>query len=159
MSGIAPLTALALGQTALGAVQGIGTANAARAQMDAQAQSVAATAARQRQLLELQQAADARQRRNLLERTTARARASFGARGMSGADGSAGALLSGIEGDFATEQADRDRVYGLQAAGLDRGLADSLGRIEQARGRSLLDQQQDVQRRVSGLLSWGAKAR
>jgi hypothetical protein len=78
---------------------------------------------------------------------------------MSGADGSAGALLSGIEGDFATEQADRDRAYGLQAAGLDRGLADSLGRIEQARGRSLLDQQQDVQRRVSGLLSWGAKAR
>jgi len=126
MSGIEPVTAIALGQTALGAVQGIGSANAARAQMDAQAQSVAANAARQRQMLALQQEADTRKRRNLLERTTARARASFGARGLSDSDGSAGALLSGIE---------------------------------QARSRSLLDQQQDIQRRVGSLLSWGLRSR
>jgi hypothetical protein len=159
MSGIAPITAIALGQSALGAVQGIGSANAARAQMDAQAQSVAANAARQRQMLALQQEADTRKRRNLLERTTARARVSFGARGLSDADGSAGALLSGIENEFETEQADRDRAYGLQMSGLDQGLADSLGRIEQARSRNLLDQQQDIQRRVTGLLSWGLKPR
>ncbi len=159
MSGIEPVTAIALGQTALGAVRGIGSANAARAQMDAQAQSVAANAARQRQMLALQQEADTRKRRNLLERTTARARASFGARGLSNSDGSAGALLSGIENEFETEQADRDRAYGLQLGGLNQGLADSLGRIEQARSRSLLDQQQDIQRRVGSLLSWGLRSR
>jgi len=43
--------------------------------------------------------------------------------------------------------------------GLDQGLADSLGRIEQARSRSLLDQQQDIQRRVGSLLSWGLRSR
>ncbi len=159
MSGIEPLTAIALGQSALGAVHGIGSANAARAQMDAQAKSVAANAARQRQLLALQQESDTRRQRNLLERTTARARVSFGARGLSDADGSAGALLSGIENEFEIEQADRDRAYGLQLSGLDQGLADSLGRIEQARSSSLLDRQQDVQRRVSGLLRWGLKSR
>jgi hypothetical protein len=159
MSGIETATALALGNTALGAVQSIGSASTARAQMDAQAQSVAANAARQRQMLQLQQEADTRKRRNLLERNAARARASFGARGLSGADGSAGALLSGMEGEFETEQADSNRAYGLQLDGLDQGLAESLGRIEQARSRSLLDQQQDIQRRLSGLLSWGTKAR
>ncbi len=154
MSGIEPITSIALG-----AVQTIRSGNAARAQMDAQAQSVAASAERQRQALQLQQDTDTRKRRNLLERSTARARASFGARGLSGADGSAGALLSGIETEFETEQADRDRAYGLQLGGLDQGLAESLGRIEQARSRSLLDEQENIQRRVSGLLGWGLKSR
>ncbi|MCA3263008.1 MAG: hypothetical protein ING44_13780 [Telmatospirillum sp.] len=159
MSGIEPLTAIALGQTAFGALQGIGSASAARAQTDAQVQSVAANAVRQRQMLQLQQEADTRKRRNLLERTAARARVSFGARGLSDADGSAGALLSGIENEFEVEQAARDRVYGLQMAGIDQGIADSLVRIEHARSRNLLDQQSDIQRRVGSLLRWGLKPR
>jgi hypothetical protein len=157
MSGLAPLTSIALGNTALNTIQGFSSSSQARAQMDAQAQSTAANAARQRQILQLQQDADTRKRQNLLERSTARARVSFGARGISDSDGSAGALLSGLESDFATEQGERDQAFGLQMSGLDQGLAESLGRIEQSRSRNLLDQQQDVQRRVSGLLSWAAQ--
>lgn len=159
MSGLEPVAAISLGKMALDTVQGMNSASAARKQMDAQAQSVAANAARQRQMLQLQQDADTRKRQNLLERSTARARVSFGARGISDSDGSAGALLTGLESDFAAEQGERDQAFGLQMSGLDQGLAESLGRIDQARSRNLLDQQQDVQRRVSGLLSWAAKSR
>jgi hypothetical protein len=99
-------------------LQGIASSGAAashaQAQAAAQAQAMQTQAERQRQLLERQYASETRKRTNLLERATARARVSFGARGISPTDGSAGALLDGIETDFGVEEAERFQDYAMQ---------------------------------------------
>jgi hypothetical protein len=65
-------------------------------------------------------------------------------------------LLSGVEGEFETEQAERDSAFGLQLGGLEQGLSDSLSRIDQQRQRNLLRDGQSVNNRIFGLLNWGA---
>ena len=151
MSGLETVTTVALGLA-----QQAKQASMANAQNDAQQRSVEANAARQRQLMALQHGNEARKRRNLLEKATASARASFGARGLSASDGSASALLSGVEGEFEAEQAERDSAFGLQIGGLEQGLSDSLSRIDQQRRRNLLQDTQGVNNRIFGLLNWGA---
>ena len=141
---------------ALGLAQQAKQASMANAQNDAQQRSIEANAERQRQLMALQHGNEARKRRNLLEKATASARASFGARGLSASDGSASALLSGVEGEFEAEQAERDSAFGLQVGGLEQGLSDSLSRIDQQRRRNLLQDTQGVNNRIFGLLNWGA---
>jgi hypothetical protein len=153
------LAEIQTGLMGLGLVQGIANSRNAGAQAEAQAraqaQAVAAQAAQQRELLDRQYASDTRKRQNLLERATARARVSFGARGLSPTDGSAAALVDGLETDFGFEEAERAGDYALRRGGLDRGLADSLQRIDSGRARNLLDAENDVQRRIQGLLNWG----
>jgi hypothetical protein len=151
MSGLETVTSIALGLA-----QQANQASTANAQLDAQQRSIEANAARQRQLMELQRGSEERKRRNLLEKATASARASFGARGLSSSDGSASALLSGVEGEFEAEQAERDSAFGLQLGGLEQGLSDSLSRIDQQRQRNLLQDGQSVNNRIFGLLNWGA---
>lgn len=151
MSGLETVTTVALGLA-----QQAKQASTANAQNDAQQRSIEANAARQRQLMALQHGNEARKRRNLLEKATASARASFGARGLSAGDGSASALLSGVEGEFEAEQAERDSAFGLQVGGLEQGLSDSLSRIDQQRQRNLLQDTQGVNNRIFGLLNWGA---
>ena len=142
---------------ALGLAQQANQASTANAQLGAQQRSIEANAQRQRQMMELQRAGDERKRRNLLEKASASARASFGARGLSASDGSASALLSGVESEFETEQAERDRAFGLQMGGLEQGLSDSLQRIDQQRQRNLLQDGQSANNRIFGLLNWGAR--
>jgi hypothetical protein len=151
MSGLETVTTVALGLA-----QQAKQASMANAQNDAQQRSIEANAERQRQLMALQHGNEARKRRNLLEKATASARASFGARGLSASDGSASALLSGVEGEFEAEQAERDSAFGLQVGGLEQGLSDSLSRIDQQRRRNLLQDTQGVNNRIFGLLNWGA---
>ncbi|CAN0435123.1 unnamed protein product, partial [Phaeothamnion confervicola] len=112
-----------------------------------------AQAAHQRELLDRQHASETRRRANLLERATARTRVSFGARGLAPTDGSAGALLDGLQAGFGIEEAEHAQDYEMRRAGLDRGLADSLQRVDFARQRNLLDAESDVQRRILGLLN------
>ncbi len=154
-----------MAQTAMagaGLVQGLANSHAAasqaQAQARAQAQMAQAQAERQRELLDRQYASETRRRTNLLERATAKARVSFGARGLSPTDGSAGALLDGIETDFGLDEAERTQDYGMRRSALDAGLADSLQRIDFATGRNLLDRESDIQRRVLGLLNWGTRS-
>jgi|GEM_PF-5557008 len=151
MSGLETVTTVALGLA-----RQANQASAASAQIDAQQRSIEANAQRQRQMIELQRASETRKRRNLLEKATASARASFGARGLSASDGSASALLSGVEGAFAADEAERDSAFGLQLGGLEQGLADSLQRVDQQRQRNLLRDGQNVNDRIFGLLNWGA---
>ncbi|MBI1243610.1 MAG: hypothetical protein GC202_01265 [Alphaproteobacteria bacterium] len=146
-------------QTGVGLVQGIASSSAAASQAEAQAnaqrQAMQAAADRQRQALDQQYASETRKRQNLLERATARANVSFGARGVSPSEGSAGALLRGIEDGFYADEADRAGSYALQREGLDAGLADSLRQLDYAGQRNLLARDDDIQRRILGLLSWG----
>jgi hypothetical protein len=153
-----------MAQTALsgaGLIHGIASSSAAASQAEAQAraqsQAMRAQAERQREMLDRQYASETRRRTNLLERATAKARVSFGARGLSPTDGSAGALLDGIETDFGIDEAQRTQDYDMRRSALDAGLADSLQRIDFATSRNLLEHESDIQRRVLGLLSWGAR--
>jgi hypothetical protein len=158
--GIPEMMAVQSGISGAGLLHGIASSGAAashaQAQAAAQAQAMQAQAERQRQLLERQYASETRKRTNLLERATARARVSFGARGISPADGSAGAMLDGIETDFGVEEAERFQDYTMQRDGLAHGLATSLQRIDGMRAGNLLAAESDVERRILGLLSWGA---
>ena len=147
------------GMSAVNLAQGLASSAAAsshaQAQASAQAQAMQAAAERQRRALDQQYGAETRKRENLLERATARARVSFGARGIAPGDGSAGALLQGIEDGFAADEADRAENYAMQRESLDAGLSDSLQRVEAGRQRNLLAGEDDIQRRILGLLRWG----
>jgi len=162
MGGFAPTDPVTAGIAGLGLLHGIsasgGAASQAQAQARAQAQMAQAMALRQRELLDRQYASDTRRRTNLLERATAKARVSFGARGLSPTDGSAGAILDGIETDFGVDEAERAQDYDMRRSAVDAGLADSLQRIDFATNRNLLDHESDIQRRVLGLLNWGARS-
>ncbi len=162
MGGFAMAGPVGAGIAGLNMLQGIASSGAAashaQAQAAAQAQAMQTQAERQRQLLERQYASETRKRTNLLERATARTRVSFGARGISPTDGSAGALLDGIETDFGVEEAERFQDYAMQRDGLAHGLAESLQRIDGMRAGNLLAHESDVQRRILGLLSWGGRA-
>ena len=158
--GIPEYMAIQTGLSGAGLLHGIASSGAAashaQAQAAAQAQAVQANAERQRQLLERQYASETRKRTNLLERATARARVSFGARGLSPTDGSAGALLGGIETDFNVDEAERFQDYTMRRDGLEQGLAASLQRIDGLRAGNLLASESDIQNRILGLLRWGA---
>jgi hypothetical protein len=160
MGGFAPTDPVTAGIAGISLLHGIAGSSAAashaQTQAAAQAQAMQAQAERQRQLLERQYASETRKRTNLLERATARARVSFGARGISPTDGSAGAMLDGIETDFGIEEAERFHDYTMQRDGLAHGLAASLQRVDGMRAGSLLAAESDVERRILGLLSWGA---
>jgi Ni/Co efflux regulator RcnB len=159
--GIPEMMAIQSGISGAGLLHGIASSSAAashaQSQAAAQAQAVQAQAERQRQLLERQYESQTRQRTNLLERATAKARVSFEARGISPTDGSAGAMLDGIETDFGIEEAERFQDYTMQRDGLAHGLAASLQRIDGMRQGNLLAAESDVQRRILGLLSWGGR--
>jgi hypothetical protein len=159
MAAFAPALPIAMmaAQTAMSMAQNASARDAASAQGRAQAQMAQAQAERQRELLDRSYASETRRRTNLLERATAKARVSFGARGLSPTDGSAGALLDGIETDFGIDEAERTQDYDMRRSALDAGLADSLQRIDFATGRNLLDHESDIQRRVLGLLNWGTR--
>ena len=160
MGGFAPTDPVTAGIAGISLLHGIAGSSAAashaQSQAAAPAQAMQAQAERQRELLERQYASQTRQRTNLLERATAKARVSFGARGISPTDGSAGAMLDGIETDFGIEEAERFQDYTMQRDGLAHGLAASLQRIDGMRQGNLLAAESDVQRRILGLLSWGA---
>ncbi len=164
MGGLAipEIMAIQSGISGAGLLHGIASSGAAashaQAQAAMQAQMAQAQADRQRQLLERQYESDTRKRTNLLERATARARVSFGARGLSPTEGSAGALLDGIETDFGIEEAEREQNYEIQRDGLAHGLATSLQRIEGMRAGNLLAHESDIQSRILGLLNWGARS-
>ncbi|MBI3504143.1 MAG: hypothetical protein HY059_04825 [Proteobacteria bacterium] len=149
--------AMMAAQTAMSMAQNASARSAASDQAEAQARAVQAQADRQRELLDRQYASETRRRTNLLDRATARARVSFGARGLSPTDGSAGALLDGIDAGFGVEEAERDQDYQMRRSSLDSGLAQSLQGIDFARSRNLLDRDSDIQRRIFGLLNWGGR--
>lgn len=142
-------------QAGMSAASQIASSSKANDAADAQAQAMQAQADRQRQLLERQYASETRRRTNLLERATARARVSFGARGLSPTEGSAGALLDGIETDFGIDEAERANDFAMQRDSLAHGLATSLQRIDGARAGNLLSLGDDIQKRIFGLLRWG----
>lgn len=159
MGALTPFQTFMAATSGLGLLQGAAGSAAAASQAEAQAaaqrQMAQANAERQRHALDRQYASETRKRQNLLERATARANVSFGARGLSPADGSAGALLRGIEDGFYADEADRAENYALQAESLDAGLANSLQSIDMAGRRNLLAREDDTQRRILGLLNWG----
>ncbi len=159
MGAFPPFQTFMAATSGLGLVQGFaGSARAAaqaEAQAGAQRQSLQAAAERQRKALDLQYQSETRRRQNLLERARARTNVSFGARGLSSADGSAGALLRGIEDGFHADEADRAQGYAQQRESLDAGLADSLQRVDLAGQRNLLAHEDEMQRRILGLLRWG----
>lgn len=139
-----------LGLGALQTVNGIVQGNAAA---DAQANAARAQAEYQRQMLERQYEMEQRRRRNLLERSQARARASFGARGLSTTDGSAGALLDGIQADAEEQAADARSIFDFRAGALDAGLASSLSRIDAGRP-DLLSSGQSVRRQIANIVQF-----
>ena len=142
-----------LGLNAFQTVNGIMQSNAAAS---AQADATRQQAESQRQLIQRQYEMEERRRQNLLERATARARASFGARGLSPTDGSAGALLDGIESRAGEEAADARAIFDYRLGGLDSGLAASLRRIDAGRP-DYLSSAQRIGGQVNQLLSWGRK--
>lgn len=139
-----------LGLGALQAVNGIAQGNAAA---DAQANAARAQAEHQRQMLDRQYEMEQRRRQNLLERSQARARASFGARGLSTTDGSAGALLDGIQADAEEQAADARSIFDFRAGALDAGLASSLSRID-ARRPDLLSSGLSVGRQIANIVEF-----
>lgn len=110
----------------------VGMSNASSA-ANAQANAARVQADHQRQMMERQYEMEQRRRQNLLERSQARARASFGARGLSTTEGSAGALLDGIEARAGEEAQDARSILDYRLGGLDAGLASSLSRIDAGR--------------------------
>jgi len=142
---------------AVSAVTSIAQGVAAGNQAEAQARAAQADAAHRAEAMRRQHAAESRKRADLLERATARARVSFGARGLAPDDGSAGALIGGLETDFAEQEAERARDLDFATAGLDGALARQLERIDAGRSADLLARADDVQRRIAGLLAWGER--
>jgi hypothetical protein len=145
-------------QAGMGILQTVAGMSQAQSQASAQAQAARANAEHQRAVLARQYESESRRRQNLLDRSTARARVSFGARGIAPGEGSAGALLQGIEDGFRADEADRADSFRLQNEGLDRGLANSLQSLDATRERNLLAGGNDIQRRIFGLLRWGKSA-
>lgn len=98
-------------------------------------------------LAQLQAAAEAdeRRRRQALWRTVARARASFGARGLTAADTMGEALLLGLVDDTRTDQREAETLHGLRT----RALADELAA---RRRRNLLELSQLYDRQRPELL-------
>ena len=82
-----------------------------------------------------------------------RARVSFGSRGLSPTDGSAGALLDSIETQAGTEAADARSLFDWRLSGLDAGLASSLARIDDRRS-DLLSGAHRTLGQVNQLLRW-----
>ncbi|MFM7344271.1 MAG: hypothetical protein ACKO1J_02745 [Tagaea sp.] len=119
-----------LGLSAAQTVHGVMQADAAAS---AQESAMRQQADHQRQVMERQYEMEQRRRQNLLERSQARARASFGARGLSTTEGSAGALLEGIETRAGEEEQDARSIFDYRLGGLDAGLASSLSRIDAGR--------------------------
>jgi hypothetical protein len=142
---------------AVSAVTSIAQGVAAGNQAEAQARAAQADAAHRAEAMRRQHAAESRKRADLLERATARARVSFGARGIAPDEGSAGALLGGLETDFAEQEAERARDLDFATAGLDGALARQLERIDGGRSADLLARADDVQRRIAGMLAWGER--
>ncbi|MCM0019201.1 MAG: hypothetical protein NBV67_04350 [Tagaea sp.] len=122
----------------------------------AQAAAMHQQAEHQRQLMQRQFEMEERKRANLLERSQARARASFGARGLSTTDGSAGALLDGIQADADEQAADARSMFDYRLGGLDAGLASSLSRIKPGRP-DLLSTGLSLGRQIGGIVQWGAE--
>ncbi len=145
------LTGATLGLGAVQTVAGMAQANsAAKSQQDA----MRAQAEQQRQLMQRQYETEARRRNDMLERAQARARVSFGSRGLSPADGSAGALLDSIETQAGTESAEARSLFDWRLSGLDAGLASSLARIDDRRP-DLLSGAHRTLGQVNQLLRWG----
>ncbi len=138
----------------LGAVQTVAGMAQANSAAKAQADATRAQAEQQRQLLERQYETESRRRNDMLERAQARARASFGSRGLSPTDGSAGALLDSIETQAGTEAADARALFDWRMSGLDAGLAASLQRID-SRQPDLLSGAHRTLGQVNQLLRWG----
>jgi hypothetical protein len=133
----------------------VGASNASSA-ASAQATAMQQQAEHQRQLMQRQFEMEERRRTNLLERSQARARVSFGARGISTTDGSAGALLDGIQSRANEEAADARSMLDYQVGGVNAGLAASLQRLD-ANRPDLLSSAQRVTGQVSQLLNWGQR--
>jgi hypothetical protein len=144
------LTGATLGLGAVNTGAGIAQANSAA---KAQENAMRAQAEQQRQLLQHQYATEARRRDDMLERAQARARVSFGSRGLSPTDGSAGALLNSIETQAGTEAADARSLFDWRLSGLDAGLASSLARIDDRRS-DLLSGAHRTLGQVNQLLRW-----
>lgn len=147
----------------MGASLGLGAVNtvagAARTNSAARTQEEAmrAQAEEQRLLLQRQYETESRRRDEMLERARSRARASFGSRGLSPADGSAAALLDAIETQAGTEAAEARSLFDRRLSGFDAGLAASLARIDDRRP-DLLSGSQRTLGQVNQLLRWGRGA-
>ena len=144
------LAGAGMGLGLLNTVVRAGNANAAA---DAQADALRQQAENQRQLAQRQFDMDQRRRQSQLDRAAARARASFGARGLSATDGSAGALLDGLEADAGEEEADARSLLDHRRRGLDAGLAASLQRVD-ANRPDLLSASARTAGQVNQLLRW-----
>jgi hypothetical protein len=130
----------------------VGMNNASSA-ASAQAAAMQQQAESQRQMMLRQHEREERRRQNLLERSQARARASFGARGLSTTDGSAGALLDGIESRAGEEATDARSMLDYRLGGLDAGLASSLQRID-ANRPDLLSTGLSIGRQVANIVEF-----
>lgn len=147
------LAGASMGLGLVSTVMGMSNASSAA---DAQAAAMRQQADHQRQMMERQFEMEQRRRQNLLERSQARARASFGARGLSTTEGSAGALLDGIEARAGEEAQDARSMLDYGIGGINAGLASSLQRIDAGRP-DLLSSATRVAGQVSQLLSWGER--
>jgi hypothetical protein len=155
MAAAAPLTPWLMGASlGLGAVNTVAGMAQANSAAKSQENAMRAQADQQRQLLERQYEMETRRRNEMLERGRARARVSFGARGVSATEGSAAALLDSIEAQAGTEAADARSIFDWRLSGLDAGLAASLQQLD-SRRPDLLSTAHRAAGQVGQLLRWG----
>ena len=135
------------GATAIDAYTGIPVASTALAVSEASAQNQASQAAvqgnydRQAELMSRQQARQIQDRQDLLKRTTATQRARLGAMGIGGENGSADALINGLQRQTAMEVADIQSAFDINMSTLDwnrQRQEDQLGMQRQQQWASML---------------------
>jgi hypothetical protein len=113
------------GAMAIDAYTGVPVASTALAASEASAQNQASQAAvqgnydRQAELMSRQQARQIQDRQDLLKRTTATQRARLGAMGIGGGNGSADALINGLQRQTATDVADIQSAFDINMSTLD----------------------------------------
>lgn len=151
--------------SALGAIQGLGSGaeadqrSALRAQQDLalrqlQAQqglseaNAAQDAALNRQKIASDAATTEAERRSALKRAVARQRAQYGAQGLESADGSGEAVLLGMFGESDDDRVARERLDGLRSQAIDQDL-DEQRRINVLQ-RTQLQEKQALDRAING---------
>ncbi len=140
MGGMLPTAAMSAMQLGMDMAQ----QNSARAQAKAEAQA-------QTQQIQQTQAIQSRERQDQFRRALATQRARFGAQGISGDGGSAGAALGGLQAEADREDQDASSLSALRIGRINDDL-------EWQQRRSLLDASQSRYRSAFSLMQRGLRS-